>query len=124
MLEDPRLNFAISNRGHGARLNHFGIQAESPGELANLKALAENASDKSTLEQKATHCCYASSEKHWIVDPQGLAWEHFLTLSDAAEFGEDNSDRVSACCIPLHSEEETQSSCCIPRGQAENQCCE
>ena len=117
MLEDPRLNFAISSRGHAGGLNHFGMQAESPQELEALKALAQDASGGALAEQAEAACCYAKSEKHWTLDPQGIAWEHFLTMGEAETFGEDNQPN-SACCIPLRSTEtpgaEAKAACCIP----------
>jgi len=129
MLEDPRLNFAISSRGHPTGVNHFGMQADSPEELESLKALADDASGGMTLDQGETACCYAKSEKHWTLDPQGLAWEHFLTMSDAVAFGEDTATQSGSCCIPLRSSEAPASSergaCCIPQeaAQGQGQCC-
>jgi catechol 2,3-dioxygenase-like lactoylglutathione lyase family enzyme len=129
MLEEPRLNFAISARGHIAGVNHFGMQVDSPDELESLKALADAASDGSTLDQGEAACCYAKSEKHWTIDPQGLAWEHFFTMSDALAFGEDTATQSGACCIPLRSSDEAASSaravCCIPQeaAQGQTQCC-
>ena len=121
MLDDPRLNFAISARGHATGLNHFGMQVETAGELAGLKALAESASAGQVLDQGAASCCYANSEKHWTLDPQGLAWEHFHTLSDAVAFGEDSGARDGACCIPLHASEAAKAAaaaCCVPNTKA------
>lgn len=130
MLEDPRLNFAISSRGHAAGLNHFGMQADSPEELADLKTLADAASGGTTLDQGEAACCYARSEKHWTVDPQGLAWEHFHTLSDTLAFGADTADSMGACCIPLHASDTPQAAgaaaCCIAQDSAQGQakCCD
>ncbi|MDR7928327.1 ArsI/CadI family heavy metal resistance metalloenzyme [Acidithiobacillus thiooxidans] len=128
MLEDPRLNFAISSRGHAIGVNHFGMQADSTEELAGLKVLADDASGGTTLDQGETACCYAKSEKHWTVDPQGLAWEHFLTMSDAVAFGEDTATQTGACCIPPHSSEGAakQEPCCTPQKTVpdqQQQCC-
>ena len=129
MLEDPRLNFAISSRGHAAGVNHFGMQAESPEELESLKALADDASGGTTLDQGEAACCYAKSEKHWTIDPQGLAWEHFFTMSDAVAFGEDTTTQTGACCIPLRSSDapasEERGACCVPQeaAQRQTQCC-
>jgi hypothetical protein len=129
MLEDPRLNFAISSRGHAAGVNHFGMQADSPEELAGLKALADSASGGSTLGVENAACCYARSEKYWTVDPQGMAWEQFYTMSDVPDFGEDVSTQAGACCIPLRLDDETASSaranCCVPNEAApgEARCC-
>ncbi len=107
MLDDPRVNFAISERGHAIGVNHFGFQAESAEELYGLKQLAEAASGGQVLDQGETACCYAKSAKHWTVDPQGLAWEHFHTISEAQEFGAGMASQAGACCIPKNA-----SSCC------------
>jgi catechol 2,3-dioxygenase-like lactoylglutathione lyase family enzyme len=117
MLDDPRVNFAISARGHGVGVNHFGFQAETPEELAALKVLAESASEGAVLDQGDAACCYARSEKHWTTDPQGLAWEHFMTMSDALTFGEDVAKQSGACCIPVKETTEGKpgdGACCIP----------
>jgi len=104
-LENPRLNFAISTRGSKAGIDHLGFQADTPEELAELKARAE-AADQAVLEEGATTCCYARSEKHWITDPQGIAWEHFQTLADIPVFSEARnaapspSTQAAACCPP------------------------
>lgn len=76
MLEDPRVNFAISARGAKPGLDHFGMQTDDALELAELKARAE-AADMALLDEGNTTCCYARSEKHWVTDPQGIAWSTF-----------------------------------------------
>lgn len=91
MLEDPPVNFAISTRGGTVGIDHLGIQASDAEELATLKARARSADAAATptLEDEgATTCCYARSEKHWVTDPQGVAWEHFQTLADIPVFHE------------------------------------
>ena len=127
MLEDPRLNFAISARGQAGGLNHFGMQADSADELADLRRMADAASDDNTLEQAAASCCYASSQKHWTVDPQGIAWEHFLTMGDSAAFGEDAAATAGACCIPIAKAGATSDApCCVPKEGAatpSGKCC-
>lgn len=86
MLEDPRVNFAISE-GHGAAgIQHLGIQAQDADELAEIYGRLQQA-DRPVLEEGATVCCYAQSEKSWISDPQGLAWETFLTHRDSTVYG-------------------------------------
>lgn len=103
MIEDPRVNFAISTRGGQPGVDHLGIQTDSAEELAELKARAE-AAELSTLDEGQTTCCYARSEKHWITDPQGIAWEHFHTLADIPVFSEGKAkteaSSTSACCTP------------------------
>ena len=87
MLEDPRINFAISTRGGKPGIDHLGIQTDSAEELVELKARAE-AADMALLNEGETSCCYARSEKHWVTDPQGIAWEHFHTLGSIPLFNE------------------------------------
>ncbi|KQT13111.1 ArsI/CadI family heavy metal resistance metalloenzyme [Ramlibacter sp. Leaf400] len=119
-LENPRLNFAISTRGSKAGIDHLGFQADTPEELAQLKARAE-AADGALLDEGATTCCYARSEKHWVTDPQGIAWEHFQTLGDIPVFSESQKAAASlaaptACCPPrgkpLGIPVKAGSSCC------------
>lgn len=101
MLDDPRLNFAISTRGSRPGIDHLGIQAENAEELAELRARGESA-DQALLDEGATSCCYARSEKHWLTDPQGVAWEHFQTLENIPVFSEQApaTSKESACCPP------------------------
>jgi catechol 2,3-dioxygenase-like lactoylglutathione lyase family enzyme len=104
MLEDPRINFAISTRGAEPGIDHLGFQTDTDEELAELKARAQ-AADMTLLDEGATTCCYARSDKHWITDPQGIAWEHFHTLADVPVFSEKPKDAVpagqaGACCAP------------------------
>lgn len=108
MLEDPRVNFAISTRGKDVWLDHFGFQVENAGALQELKQLAENASNSDVRTQESAVCCYANSEKHWTIDPQGIAWEHFHTLSEAKTFGSDKAvPQESGCCVPPSNVQET-----------------
>ena len=97
MLDDPRINFAISTRGGSAGVDHLGFQTDSAEELAGLKARAQ-AADMALLDEGATSCCYAESEKHWVTDPQGIAWEHFQTLGNIPVFGESSPQKAKACC--------------------------
>jgi catechol 2,3-dioxygenase-like lactoylglutathione lyase family enzyme len=99
MLEDPRINFAISTRGGKPGVDHLGFQTDDAEELAELKARAE-AADMALLDEGETSCCYARSEKHWITDPQGIAWEHFHTLQNIPVFSESAPDAgaQAACC--------------------------
>jgi catechol 2,3-dioxygenase-like lactoylglutathione lyase family enzyme len=100
MLDDPRLNFAISTRGSKPGIDHLGFQTDDAEELAALKARAQ-AADMALLDEGEATCCYARSEKHWLTDPQGVAWEHFQTLGDIAVFGEGPKvEPASACCAP------------------------
>jgi lactoylglutathione lyase len=122
MLDDPRINFAISTRGGKPGVDHLGIQTDNAEELAEMKARAQ-AADLTLLDEGATSCCYARSEKHWVTDPQGIAWEHFHTLGDIPVFSEakEAGDAVatSACCAtpavrgkPVGIAVKAASSCC------------
>jgi catechol 2,3-dioxygenase-like lactoylglutathione lyase family enzyme len=99
MLDDPRINFAISTRGGKPGVDHLGFQTDTDDELAELKARAE-AADMTLLDEGATSCCYARSNKHWVTDPQGIAWEHFHTLSNIPVFSEkvQPAEGGAACC--------------------------
>jgi catechol 2,3-dioxygenase-like lactoylglutathione lyase family enzyme len=87
MLDDPRVNFAISTRGGGAGLDHFGIQVETPDELREVHDRLRKA-NRPVLDESAAVCCYAKSEKSWIADPQGMAWEAFLTKGESTVYGD------------------------------------
>lgn len=103
MLDDPRVNFAISTRGTKAGVDHLGFQVDDADELAELAKQAE-AADMALLDQGETTCCYARSDKHWVLDPQGIAWEHFHTLDGAPVYGESRktspSSGATSCCAP------------------------
>lgn len=105
MLEDPRVNFAISARDGKPGVQHLGIQVENRGELAEVYARLRRA-DRPVIEEGETTCCYAHSEKSWIDDPQGVQWETFLTTGESTVYGTDEirakadtGTRV-ACCEP------------------------
>src|SRR5690606_1765845 len=100
MLDDPRVNFAISQRGEKPGLNHLGIQTESDDELAGIKSRLDEA-EMAVLSEPGTTCCYAKSDKHWVQDPSGIAWEAYHTLDSAPTFN-DAKDMASnnACCAP------------------------
>lgn len=101
MLDDPRINFAISTRGGAPGIDHLGFQTDSADELSELKTRAEDA-ELSLRDEGETTCCYAQSEKHWVTDPQGIAWEHFHTLADIPVFSQKPADAsASACCAPV-----------------------
>ena len=90
MLEDPRVNFAISNRGGRPGVDHLGIQGEDDGALSRLDARLRDAG-RTVHEQKAARCCYARGDKVWVTDPQGVAWETFATFGEINVFGEDST---------------------------------
>ena len=100
MLEDPRINFAISTRGGKPGVDHLGFQTDTEEELAEMKARAE-AADLSLLDEGEVTCCYARSDKYWVTDPQGIAWEQFHTLDNIPVFSEKKAAaavEASACC--------------------------
>ncbi|WP_395140418.1 ArsI/CadI family heavy metal resistance metalloenzyme [Schlegelella aquatica] len=101
MLDDPRINFAISTRGGKPGVDHLGFQTDNAEELAELKARAQ-AADMALFDEGQTTCCYAQSEKHWVTDPQGVAWEHFRTLATIPVFSEKaaQSEAGGVCCAP------------------------
>jgi catechol 2,3-dioxygenase-like lactoylglutathione lyase family enzyme len=114
MLDDPRVNFAISTRSGASGLDHLGIQVETPDELQEVYGRLRQA-DAPVLEEGATTCCYAQSQKSWIADPQGLSWETFLTTGESTVYG-DSVDlgpiriAAAACCAPTN----TETACCAP----------
>jgi len=101
MIDDPRVNFAISRRSGGKPgVNHLGLQAESPEELSAIRAGFAAADSSSLVDEPNAHCCYATSDKHWVTDPQGLAWEAFHTLESIPLFDADAAARPDRCCGP------------------------
>jgi predicted enzyme related to lactoylglutathione lyase len=105
MLDDPRVNFAISTRGRAIGLDHLGIQVEDKTELNEIYARLHKAGG-SVVEQGQTNCCYAKSAKSWIDDPAGISWETFLTTGESTDYGDGSGERVArvahteACCAP------------------------
>lgn len=104
MLDDPRVNFAISTRAAEAGLSHLGIQVDEPGELSDIAGRLQDAG-ASTVDETATTCCYARSDKTWVSDPSGIRWETFRTFGEATVYGEDLSAvpapapaKSSGCC--------------------------
>ena len=122
MLDDPRVNFAISNRGLKAGVDHLGIQVDSDEELAVLRDQVRNA-DIAARDQPGAACCYANSNKYWITDPQGIAWETYHTLGSIPTFGQDakqttktgGSAVANACCAPVKN--------AVDSGAARSSCC-
>ena len=111
MLDDPRVNFAISQRDGRPGVQHLGIQVEDSAELAEVYARLRRA-ESPVIEEGETTCCYAHSEKSWIEDPQGIQWETFLTTGESVEYGTDEIRSVqdkrlagANCCAP---------NCCAP----------
>ena len=103
MLEDPRINFAISNGSAKRGVDHLGLQAENGEELEEIGSRLAQA-DVSTTAQKGANCCYAKSDKYWTIDPQGVAWESFHTLDSVPVYGRDTRSRAG--------ETEPKAGCC------------
>ena len=117
MLDDPRVNFAISSGGHAAKgIEHLGIQAEDQAELAEVYGRLK-AADRPLIEEGATTCCYAKSEKSWIADPDGVVWEAFLTHGEATVYG-------AGAALGALSEAAAEGACCAPAlPAAQASCC-
>ena len=116
MLDDPRVNFAISTHsGRAAGVDHLGIQVESSGELQEVYGRLEKA-DRPVLEEGMTTCCYAKSEKSWISDPSGVPWETFHTVGESTVYGTSVSlesiRESSACCGPAPEKTASSKACC------------
>ena len=110
MLDDPRVNFAISNRGAKPGIDHLGMQTDNDEELVDLKQRLDLTQEPINTQEN-TACCYAKSDKHWVTDPQGIAWESFHSLSEIPTFNEpvEAETNEGACCAPAAKE---ASSCC------------
>jgi hypothetical protein len=121
MLEDPRVNFAISTHGAKPGLDHLGIQVESPDELQEVYQRLQHA-DTPVLEEGETTCCYFESEKSWVADPQGIAWETFLTTGESTTYG--NTRAIAA--EPARLATAGTDACCAPsiKSAAATACCE
>jgi hypothetical protein len=113
MLDDPRINFAISRRGRAPGVNHLGFQVESDEELKELRAQVAKAQIVA-FDQNGASCCYAKSDKYWIEDPQGVAWETFHLLASVPIYGEEKQRKAAeagACCVPA-AKAEAIAPCC------------
>jgi len=114
MLEDPRVNFAISTGRSRVGINHLGLQTDTDEELEDLSDQLQQA-DVQTAAEKNVTCCYARSNKYWVKDPAGVAWETFHSLASAPVYSEHDASPVEqqACG--------TASTCCGPATTATNQ---
>jgi catechol 2,3-dioxygenase-like lactoylglutathione lyase family enzyme len=119
MLDDPLVNFAISTRGAPAGIEHLGIQVADEGELQEVYERLRKA-DRPVLEEGATVCCYAKSEKSWIEDPQGVRWETFLTTGESTVYGIEALQSAAACCAPIGAAQRSEgaASCCTAEDRA------
>jgi predicted enzyme related to lactoylglutathione lyase len=116
MLDDPRVNFAISTRGRAPGLDHLGIQVENRDELHEVYDRLHKAGGN-VVEQGQTSCCYAKSEKSWIDDPAGISWETFHTTGENTDYGDGTGERVArvahakSCCAPAPEVAEPATAC-------------
>jgi catechol 2,3-dioxygenase-like lactoylglutathione lyase family enzyme len=111
MLEDPRVNFAISTRVGEKGVDHLGLQVDEDSELAEITERLEQA-DLSIYDEGEGTCCYAESKKAWVQDPSGMAWEAYRTMGDAELFhakSEESNEEVSSCC---DASDESEAKCC------------
>jgi catechol 2,3-dioxygenase-like lactoylglutathione lyase family enzyme len=113
MLDDPRINFSISSSSLNRGVNHIGLQADTMDELEAIQARLRNAGQK-TFEQPDTQCCYASSSKTWVRDPDDVAWETFVTHGEITSYGDDR--------LPENVFQAAASDACCKAG-SEAQCC-
>ncbi len=122
MLDDPRINFAIAQRGGEPGVNHLGFQVDCAEELVEMKAQLTRA-DHVLIEQAGAACCYANSDKYWITDPAGIAWETFHTLGSLPIYGVDTEivPKPSTCCVPLKAT--ANGPCCDPSLEPSSSCC-
>ena len=109
MLEDPRLNFAISDRA-STGVDHLGLQVDDDSELEELRARFKQA-EFAVFDEGETVCCYALSDKSWVADPAGVAWEVFQSMEDAQLYNEQEKSVEAACCTPQSKD---KSDCCLP----------
>jgi catechol 2,3-dioxygenase-like lactoylglutathione lyase family enzyme len=109
MIEDPRLNFAISQRGGPFGVNHLGLQADSADELGDIRERFAAADEATMVDELGASCCYAMSNKHWVTDPQGIDWEGYHSLGEVRYFdGDEARVATSGCCTPARLEADTQ----------------
>ncbi|MES2105055.1 MAG: ArsI/CadI family heavy metal resistance metalloenzyme [Pseudomonadota bacterium] len=116
MLDDPRMNFAISQRGAQIGLNHLGIQVESDTELKQMQSRLESLQPGVQMEEGVA-CCYARSDKYWLSDPSGIAWETFHSLDSIPVFGGTELNRETADAAP------GKAACCAPKAGPASACC-
>jgi catechol 2,3-dioxygenase-like lactoylglutathione lyase family enzyme len=110
MVDDPRINFAISTRGSDTGINHLGLQVDSDDELAGMRERLLHA-DAGLVEEIGANCCYAKSDKYWVTDPQGIAWETYHSLGAIPMFGADGEAAEQAAATPA-------AGCCAPAAAA------
>jgi catechol 2,3-dioxygenase-like lactoylglutathione lyase family enzyme len=124
MLDDPRVNFAISQRSQRFGVNHLGLQVDEAAELPEVKERFAAADGTSIVDEDNVSCCYAKSNKRWVTDPQGVAWEGWHSLGQVDVYGEDGkadasrpagTRGASGCCAPADATvARAASGCCAP----------
>jgi catechol 2,3-dioxygenase-like lactoylglutathione lyase family enzyme len=121
MLEDPRVNFAISQRGQPIGVNHLGFQVDSAEELNALHTQLQ-AADARVIQENEQSCCYARSDKYWVTDPTGIAWESFHTLGSIPVYGEDTPvfDHGASDVPSQRGDVASQRACCAPTSKNES----
>ncbi len=111
MLDDPRVNFAISTRGASPGINHLGIQLDDEKALSDVAGRLKQAG-RPILEQHEANCCYARGDKAWLTDPQGVRWEMFTTFADITVYGEDTAEEIPGSEAEPAEPAEKPSACC------------
>ncbi|MGO9932787.1 MAG: ArsI/CadI family heavy metal resistance metalloenzyme [Steroidobacteraceae bacterium] len=121
MLDDPRINFAISTRRQPIGVNHLGFQVDSSDELRGMQAQL-TAADARLIQEHEQTCCYARSDKYWVTDPTGIAWETFHTLGSIPVYGEDSPvfDHGTST-VPVTAQAESKTACCVPKAKIESE---
>jgi catechol 2,3-dioxygenase-like lactoylglutathione lyase family enzyme len=127
MLEDPRINFAISSHRQPVGVNHLGFQVDTDEELRGMQAQLR-AADERMIQEDEQPCCYARSDKYWVTDPTGIAWETFHTLGSIPVYGEDTPVFDHGGSVVPGKAAVPEAACCVPAGKAESkversQCC-
>jgi len=122
MLEDPRVNFAISQRGAQLGINHLGLQTDSDDELEGLHEQLQRA-DVAAQAEKQIGCCYATSNKYCVTDPTGIAWETFHTLGNIPTFNGQTEQAEAACCAPADTAKVAARIPSKQTGKASSACC-
>jgi catechol 2,3-dioxygenase-like lactoylglutathione lyase family enzyme len=118
MLDDPRVNFAISRNRQPVGVNHLGFQVDSDDELRGMQAQLQ-AADAQLVQEDGQRCCYARSNKYWVTDPTGIAWETFHSLSSIPVYGEDTAVfNHGTSTIPVKASKPATSACCEPSDSA------
>ena len=118
MLDDPAINFAISDKASVAGINHVGIQTDDRSGLSDISSRLK-AAGETTYDQEATSCCYAVSDKTWVEDPSGVRWETFFTKGEGTIYGEEEAEQEMSKAL----EEERQRRSATPSKTSTAACC-